>query len=476
MNKLYYVNVRPDGRLQRAGSFPTLPSDVDAIADLLRQRQKLVLYFHGGLVSEESGIATAEQLLPTFDDGATRHAVFMIWETGFVETIRANAVKIIGSTFFGKLRDIVFSKALKHLGIADGKGVETDVSPDAVPAMIADRAETEKATAVARGGAAVLTEADLDDMSEFIKADVEADIMAADAELTASLQADDETNALIQENARDTDVGSQKAVFSSIKLVTAAAKVVFSVIRRFISHRDHGLHATVVEEILREVYVANFGAAVWQSMKDSAKAMWTSNDGGAEDDLFGGRFLLDKIVAVQKETGLKVDLVGHSAGAIAILEMLEAADSLGLQANHIVFLAPACTFEALSAKLQTHKDSFKSFRLFAMHDELEAKDTLIKAVPALYPSSLLYFISGVLEDDSDKPIAGMARYTSGKKPYVGHPFDDLGQFLNVMGADRYVVAITDAPGNDGLRCDSTSHGGFAAAAQTNGSLKFIATN
>jgi hypothetical protein len=472
MDKLHYINVRPDGTFRRNGLFPTLPNDVDAIVNTLRDRRKLVIFFHGGLVSESAGMATANALLSTLDDGATRHAVFTIWETGFVETIKAHAVDIIKSLFFSKLQNVVIANVMKHLGGA-GKGAPADVSPDSVEPLIVDPDASRAATAVARGGAAAMTEADLIDRQDEITATVEEDLMA-DGSIASSMQAPDEANGFVHPDVKESVAAAQaRGILGSVKLLASAVKVVINVIRRFINHRDHGVHATVVEEILREIYVADVGAAIWGEMKTSAKTMWTSNQGVADGSLFAGRYFLDQIVKLQKENGLLVDLVGHSAGAIAIIEMLAAGEASGFKANHVVFLAPACTLDAFDSVMRQKPELYATFRMFAMHDDLEASDTLVTTVPALYPSSLLYFISGVLENESDKPIVGMQRFSSGKQPYVGNPFGPIDAFLTQAGADRYILSITDAGAGDGLRCASKHHGGFPEEPLMKTSLKII---
>ena len=55
--------------------------------------------------------------------------------------------------------------------------------------------------------------------------------------------------------------------------------VVYRTAKRYIQHRDHGFTATVVEETLREFYMADFGAWVWAGMKDTAEHMWSTNLG-----------------------------------------------------------------------------------------------------------------------------------------------------------------------------------------------------
>lgn len=478
MDRLHYLNIRPDGRLQRAGAHPTLPRDVDSQLAVLKQRKKLVLYFHGGLVNEASGIAGAEALLPVLDDGQDRHAIFVIWETGFVETIRAHAIQILSSVFFKKLRDLVLGNVLKQLG-GGGKGAGGEaISPEKAAKVITDDVTAKKLETQARGAAAIMSEQDLEQQRATIEANIEEDLQA-DPSIAQSLEDPDEANKLLRPEVKAQMAQAEaKGLIGSLKLITAAAGVVVNVIRRYLRKRDHGLHATVVEEILRQIYVADLGEAIWGEMKTSAKSMWSSNAGVPNESLFGARLLLDGIVKLQQSTGLKVDLIGHSAGAIAILELLNAAEAAGLhfKPNHIVFLAPACTTENLVNGLARKAQSFETFRMFTMKDDLEAKDTLVTAVPALYPSSLLYFISGVLEKESDFPIAGMRRFGTGKDPYTGGVFAESEQFFSEAGRDRMVQAITDGAATDGLRCDSIHHGGFVDPQVMRDSLSFIVKN
>ncbi len=64
---------------------------MDAIIEHLRTRQppKLVIYFQGGLNSEDAGIGAVESMLPLFEE-AGAHPVTFVWETGVGETLRSN--------------------------------------------------------------------------------------------------------------------------------------------------------------------------------------------------------------------------------------------------------------------------------------------------------------------------------------------------------------------------------------------------
>jgi hypothetical protein len=102
--------------------------------------------------------------------------------------------------------------------------------------------------------------------------------------------------------------------------------------------------------------------------------------------------------------------------------------------------------------------------MFTMDDEHEIADAL---VPLLYPRSLLYFVSGVVErrpnGDSafDLPLVGMDRFymrgISGNDPFADEELDAVRDFV-LADPRRVVWAVHD--GGAGLKSDSISHAGF----------------
>ncbi len=108
-----------------------------------------------------------------------------------------------------------------------------------------------------------------------------------------------------------------------------------------------------------------------------------------------------------------------------------------------------------------------------MHDDLEAKDTLVTAVPALYPSSLLYFISGVLEERERQTDRRNAALFVGKATVRRQ---SVRSDRRISHAGRcgplHLVDHRRRRGN-GLRCDSQHHGGFPEEPLMKTSLKII---
>ena len=304
--------------------------------------------------------------------------------------------------------------------------------------------------AAARGGVAVV-EADLDGLKQDLQAEFQEDVdgdatVVAEVDALAGRKPDAEARGLI----------------SGLKTAKMLAAIAYRVIRRHIRGRDHGFYPTVVEELLRELYLADLGAWVWGRMKEKAAAMWLPNDGLSGDERRVGSYVLERIAALQAaRPDFRVNLVGHSAGSIAICELLRAAAarSINVQVNTIAFLAPAGRSELGVTELVRHPDRFKRFRCYTMRDDYEREDRL---VPGVYTRSLLYFISGVLEpDEVDAPLMGMMRHASGQSPFETGPAADWAGFMTAQ--QRLVLSNStkiDPGAVAGRRTSSHSHGGF----------------
>jgi hypothetical protein len=97
-----------------------------------------------------------------------------------------------------------------------------------------------------------------------------------------------------------------------------------------------------------------------------------------------------------------------------------------------------------------------------MSDRVERKDHI---VPAIYPASLLYFVSGVLEDDRDKPLAGMQRYYFAD--HYGLKFKTVADVKAFGRLTRpHAYAWSQVGGFPGANCDMIKHGGWADAPAT----------
>lgn len=443
------------------------------------QNSSIVIHFHGGLVDYDTAIESAADLHAHYQNG-NAYSVFFIWESGILEILRNNLDEICSEEFFRLLwkllLKIVFRKISKFDGIR-------------APVTLSDNAETSLLTASVDDALASQNPARLktfafdekiSELNNFEQLSLEQELYL-DYQLIGEIQKISQTlrepgaiekerkergfcvrastATLIDPDALDRFIArpfpGEKGLVETSKMIKAIVFLAAKVVSRFVNRRDHGLHATIVEEILRELYLSNAGKFIWDLMKkDTADAF------GNNGQVFGGTALLSELSAKSDPANLpRITLVGHSTGAIYIAEFLDkASEILPDQHFEIVFLAPAATFTRISRSLDRHKQRIDHFRMFTMQDSYEKNDRL---VPVLYPHSLLYFISGVLEDGYDVPIIGMDRF------YDRNLFPDS-TFPDVKPARAFVTktthgavwSVTDSAALPGVQSTSEKHGDF----------------
>jgi hypothetical protein len=476
LSKLYFINLGPHGTFRPSGLVQTLPQDVDAIfAHLETNRaQKIVVHFHGGLVGESTGMAIAEKMQPLYL-GAGSHPITFVWETGFLETVSRSLSLIYKTDLFQEILKYVLKYAAKKLGggIA-GKGPGQEMSDDEIRLELAKEDRFDRFDDGARGGASAIALEALPLVESEIEAEIEEDLEANRPGIEQILKEEVPAADLLNRKiAADISTAEGKGIVSLATLAKFLARVTIRVIARFVRKRDHGLYPTVMEEILREFYIADVGSWVWGGMKDTAEKMWRPNTGLSGEEMRAGTYFLDLLAAYQtKHPECKIDIVGHSAGAIVICQLLAVAAQRhpNLRWRNVLLLAPACTAELFHNEIVANPKRFGCLRVFTMSDTYECRDHLVKLI---YTRSLLYFISGVLEDQADKPLAGLERHISGKKPYDDAFLLSLNKFLYADGTNRGVFSITAGGALAGLQTSAEKHGDFDDNELTRQSLKHI---
>ncbi len=475
LSKLNYVNVGKHGTFSPTGNqlFDTTSADVDKIFESLKDGDRLLLYFHGGLVNVKSGMDTAERITRYVTTGTQSHPVSFVWETGLIETLTQNLDVIWSSEFFKRLLVKVIKVAGKNLGI-DVKGLDGSKGVGGMrDEEIWDqlkRAEPFEDTVEVTGKRSVslkwVGDDDLNELDDIIgkeiKADMEEEIESDQLLIDAAtaekppLEAD-----LMRNTIAGTKAQGEKGILSLAKLITAAVKIVVAVVKRYMKKRNHDFYPTVVEEIFREIYIADIGTLLWGLMQTKAKDMWKEDSfTGNPEGYHAGSYFLKKIIDFQA-TGAKltIDLVGHSAGSIAICELVDAVvkRKMDIKFRHVIFMAPACRCELFADTLLKNRDIMEDFRIFTMSDEYEKKDHL---VPVIYPRSLLYLISGILEKDSfDAYVLGLQRHITGRVPYDNEEvLNDIKAFVEEKG--HIVYAVTEPGAAEGHVSGSMKHGNF----------------
>lgn len=178
-------------------------------------------------------------------------------------------------------------------------------------------------------------------------------------------------------------------------------------IQRIAARRgERDLRMIVTEEVLRASAPGRRLIDTWRGMKAVIQRAFEPGAAGA-----GGLVFLERL-RQWWTAGRRVTLVCHSAGAIGALWWLAAADAVlpaGAQFD-LVFLAPACTFADFHARRDVLLRRVRSLQMFALRDE---RERAVYEINKIYPGSILYLVSGLLEPTADTPLVGMQRHHVG---------------------------------------------------------------
>ena len=477
-----------------AGNFDTKSgSDAVGLAKTFseiaaEQPRSFVIHFHGGLVSRESGLASANMLSPEYKK-AGAESLFVVWETSATEVVGQEIQRIFDEPIFQSIlvrtTEFVKGKLEKTLGPAGGRGISE--LPRTLASEVQDRLDKGKRgeamfadieiTDPSSTAALVSKQALTEQEATYIKTEInEDDDIKRHVRSVVSVQAEqggrDIGTTRRETTLMDPEVLAEdlptvqtpadekaRSILGVIALGKRVVTVVGAVIWRYANGRDHGPYLTIMEEIMRAFYVRAAGRFLWTEMKDAVGRAFEP------DPNRGGTALVEQMRRLwQGGVHPCVTLVGHSAGAIYVGRMLKQFEK-SMPADfrvNVVLIAPACTFDYLEDSLRQAGTRVANLRIFGMSDAVELQDHL---VPLVYPASLLYFVSGVLEDDRDQPLAGMQRYYS--QQYDGANFQTIAAvkaFNCLVRPHAYAWAQTG--GFDGANCDMVTHGGWAGSPST----------
>ena len=491
LTKDYYLTTSKDGELD-----DTTTDEIDHMFGTLANDNKIVLHFHGGLVSKTAGLGIAARLLDLYVN-AGAHPVFFVYESQVWEVIPRNLGEIAGEDIFktllqwlikhvvGKFRAAAGTKAVGAAKPADmevfrqlARSMQADGQPsrepyadEAIPASVEPvspeqlqelRTDLTNDTHFQSTVQAIAQAT----MPEKLENTNSRGLVTREQKSIQTLMSPDVVDEL-HADAQEANAKGTRGLFSSAALVVRAGKVLVRIVDRFRHHRDHGIYCTIVEEILREFYIANVGGIVWKTIK---KETWDTFQPGTKPR--GGVYFLDKLEALlqskPKDQWPRISVVGHSTGAVFINNLLEAVTQRqnagrlkDFTFDNVIFLAPACTMWAFNKTVTQYRGLYGNFRLFGMHDAVESQDHML---PPIYTRSLLYFVSGLLECDAnnqlsvDVPLVGMERYFTAAQVYNQADEDSVRDYVLKL-KDGCVWSVT-ANGGPGLRSSSLHHGDF----------------
>ncbi|REC61864.1 hypothetical protein DRF65_14120 [Chryseobacterium pennae] len=451
---------------------------------------KLLLYFHGGLVSAEEGLASAGRIVNAITSDTDVHPVCFIWKTDWKRTIIENLDTLAHSDLFRKILVKVLWSAGSTLGIevigtsgvARGSNMLTE---EEIESELTKEIPFQNYRIDQTAKSANLNFEDNAELSALQEVLLREELTAL---LNERFEIDTEFQNIVQQEKSQKElellkpeyVGSEtedgKGLFSLAKFIIGAVNVTIRVIKRFAAKTDHDFHPTVVEETAREICIDLAGNWLWGSMKEKAEFMWKEDDFTTpEQEWHVGYYFINRLLQYQQETGKKltIDLVGHSAGSIVICHLIKliANNQFDITFRYIFFLAPACRSDLFENIILNNQHLYTSFKCFTMADELEKMD---KVFYSIYPYSLLYLISGILEEKSDTHILGMQRHVTGEYPYNTTKLLRIAEYFNIQG--NAIYSITDSTAVDGLRCSAEAHGGFSDDDETVKSIVYLIQN
>lgn len=418
------------------------------IASTVAANGKAVLYFHGGLVKQEAGTASAQMLLDTHLADININKVGLVWRTGLLDAIVEIFREEIES---GRLLEAVYRKAVAFLARKAAGVVFGDVRNNDLP-FSPDLYGNSDDEQFDSGGKGELNDQLVKDFADQLEKDLK---LSEKLETISTNDLAGEIDVYLRNSGySETDEQSQfcgeeevEQKFVGRKAITYFALALAETLVRIAKGTDHGFHATLVESLIRKIIpVAELGRKVWGGMKSQAKDMWKPSDNDVD---YAGRYFLDQLVShLDDVQTLELDLIGHSAGSICIAELLavlkESPYKQKIRVRNIFFMAPAIAMSDFASVFMNGSTQCENLRIFNLSDDAERRDELINLpmLEHLYPSSLLYFVSGVLENESsaDTPLLGMERYFSGERPYQHGICAEVRQFFDENHSIEYHVA------------------------------------
>jgi papain like protease len=201
--------------------------------------------------------------------------------------------------------------------------------------------------------------------------------------------------------------------------------------------------------------IADPDGVVWPPANASAQATMAAMPGASLTVLRLAEYVR------QHPDGVKVHLVGHSAGAIFHAALLQRLVEAAIPVASMSLLAPAIRVDEFARDVLPHLGPggpVGRFAIFNLSDQRELDDVCAASGVDVYRKSLLYLVSRALErrGRGEMPLLGMERF-------FDDPLGDGGgpslQAEIVSRGGTCVFSRSIAP--DDSRSDATSHGAFS---------------
>ena len=439
LSKLNYIAIGEGGDYSNYGAYRYTETDLNNLVNHLIKNDihRLAIYCHGGLVNETDGATAVEKVVSSIYKTDDMHAIGFIWKTGMTEVLQENLLEGILSGLGSNLMRILLPyiksrinsdkttekisyKEVDEYLMGRNKSLGASLDDDFNFSWETNKSfDSQDDTQLLRHAETIAKQLVL----EFDQADTDYDVTewldmpysnSLKPEITQSVLNDFDEEGQLNTDEKGLRLGRWWAV----------GQVLYQLYKRKRDLKWHGAHATIVEEILRAIYINNIAKTFWEKMKQKAITMW--QPGHPANQLL--------TMLNSKDHKIQIEFIGHSAGAncgAGLLNLLNEGKHPNVSLNHCILLAPATNYKVFKETYVNKKDLYNQFTMYALTDSAEKKDELLNypLLKYFYPASLLYLVSGIMEGETDMPLAGMNRFRDGIHPYKEADFVKTYEFL-----------------------------------------------
>lgn len=393
---------------------------IDDYISEIKNSDKVIFYFHGGLssenyVREKLGHYLLETIFHPDNVGENTKIIFVLYKAGPFEfnKLKRFTLKILKSEGFKKLIGFLGEKIPQQLENSKNKASNKNL-------LLNSREEE-----------AFLKE----DVEKYFKENLKKDYINYAPRLSTAKRLDINSNKSLNHK--------KYKIFAFLLSFAGIYGVIGKIVVRFIRKTNHEIFPTVVEEIISKIpfvkYLKTFAQNHWSKINKNCKKIWNCNKGS---------YFIKKLNEIYHNENPheipKIEMVSHSAGSIAISHFINCIAQTNIKINNILMIVPAIKFKLYQSNIFKNQHLYNNLTIYNLGQQDEEKDNFIPFIGLeyLYTSSLLYFVSGIAEKGdkyNDNTILGLHRYFKNHKTYNTYTSDNDKHFGNVVNIRKSFI-------------------------------------
>lgn len=413
----------------------------------IKSNKDIVLYFHGGLSSQEYmvnelGPALIKSMFESEPARNNLYPIFMNYD--------ANPLGIFKEFFDSAdeiLRDKLYKEFLRQLSDAIGINVITQSNN----VILSDKQRVDAANLIERfkkGYHSVLNQDDVFNNQEYyinllkLKKLPNEFVINDSGDITNELSEIALSIKKIDSMFKSSKNSKSLIGLKKIDINTSALRVL-RILARYVINSHHGYVATIQEEILDVIGVSEYGLKHWDMVKRHAKECFSENS--------NGRKIVDELLA----KGVTINTLSHSAGSIPTAELIKYLDEQGggLSLNQVVMIVPAINQLVFNKHVIDNKGGFEKLTAYILEEKYEKADMVLNKL--LYSSSLLYAVSSLAEDVKtlDQMLLVEQHLKSDRMPYSNSIYrkltcekpEEIWSVFNDNKFEKYIYPFENTP-------------------------------